>query len=255
MMKWLRSKSYLGFVLIPALGVGMVVGTIPGYRLYEYAWKNPNFCLNCHVHDYAVHGWSQSIHGQKTTCHDCHQQRLRDYLREMAMMIYNPPQFPKDLHHTPYVKPELCSACHLSDDSGTRQLTGPMSREELDLIPKVDLSFLHKVHLNKTTELKLLNDRQDQLQVAEALKVELDYGRTKAEQRPIGCADCHGGPTNRGHNFSAVDLSCARCHVTARHSPVASQSGCRLCHFADFMIPAAAIEALRKNQSTLPKEK
>lgn len=256
MIKWLKRRSHWSFVLIAALIGGLVVGAFPGYKLYEYAWKNPRFCLNCHVHDYAVHGWSESIHGKKTTCHDCHQQRLRDYIRELGMMFYSSPQFPKDLHHTPYVKPELCSACHLSEGASAQPLTGPMSQEDLDLIPKVDLSFLHKVHLNKTTDLTLLNEHQQRIQPEgpEALKEVLDYGRTKAKERPIGCADCHGGPTNRGHNFSAVDLSCARCHPMARHSPVALQSGCRLCHFGDFMIPATAIEAMRKKQSNLPKE-
>ncbi|HEX4925265.1 MAG TPA: NapC/NirT family cytochrome c, partial [Bdellovibrionales bacterium] len=68
-------------VVLPAMVLGALAGAFPGYKAYEYVWTDARFCTSCHVHDYATVGWAQSIHGEKTTCHDCHHQPLRAYFK------------------------------------------------------------------------------------------------------------------------------------------------------------------------------
>lgn len=233
-------KSLLPFLLFmsPAIFIGALVGAYPGFKMYEYTWKNANFCTTCHVHDYANVGWQNSIHGEKTTCHDCHHQPLRAYLKETYIMLTKNPKFPEDLHHTPYVKKDLCAACHVSDAADKSTITGPMEFEDIQKIPKVDLSYLHKTHLAKETEFTLLNSHQlsESERAAQPIPPK-ELPRDKAEKRPITCADCHGGPLNRGHNFSSVDATCVRCHENAHQTKVGKTYGCRSCHFSGFMIP------------------
>lgn len=229
---------YLSF-LGPSVLFGMALGAYPGYRLYQYTWYDARFCTSCHVHDYATVGWANSIHGGTTTCHDCHHQRLRDYIRESYVMIKDRPTFPKDLHHTPYVKKELCAACHVSDAADRSTITGPLAFEDIQKIPKVDHSHLHSIHLKKDTDLSLLNSHalDENERNIENLHPTQGFNRTKGELRKITCADCHGGPANRGHNFSSVDTTCVRCHEAPHKSKVGTEYGCRSCHFQDFLIP------------------
>lgn len=239
--------------LAPSLLIGSLLGLYPGYRLYQYAWYDERFCLTCHVHDYANVGWSQSIHGQTTTCHDCHHQKLRDYMREAAVMVIRQPKFPQDLHHTPYVNNQLCSACHISNATEQSTITGPMSLEDVLLIPKVDQSYLHKVHLSKTTDLTLLNARahNENERILEKLQPSKEFSKEKGPSRQITCADCHGGPANRGHNFSAVDSSCVRCHETPHQTKITKEFGCRSCHFQSFMIPFENVEKNKLREKTI----
>lgn len=237
MKNWKKKLTGLLIFLAPSLFLGAIVGAYPGYKAYEYVWKDAGFCITCHVHDYATVGWKKSIHGQTTTCHDCHHQPLKAYLVETYIMLKDRPKFPKDLHHTPYVKKGLCEACHVTHPHDITSITGPMAEAEIEKIPKVDTSYLHKVHLEKRTNYSLLNlhelTEEERLDPKPPKLLPADRDR----ERPIVCADCHGGPTNRGHNFGAVDISCVRCHTTAHGSKVLKEQGCRTCHFQDFLAP------------------
>ena len=229
----------LVIALAPPIIFGMLLGIYPGYMVYKYVWKDARFCTTCHVHDYATVGWSKSIHGQMTTCHDCHHQPLRAYMIEALTMVKKPPRFPADLDHTPYVKKDLCAACHLTHPHDQSTVTGPMEEEEIDKLPKVDRSYLHRVHLEKFTNLTSLNSheltKQERSMTPEPVT---ELPRTEGPKRSIECSDCHGGPTNRGHNFSVVDVSCVRCHSSQHHESKALQmQGCRTCHFQDFLAP------------------
>lgn len=227
--------------MLPGLILGALAGLYPGYKVYKYTWKDAGFCIQCHVHDYASVGWAKSIHGQKTTCHDCHHQPLRAYIKEAYLMVTNPPTFPADLKHTPHVPKDLCGSCHLASSEDRSTISGPLEKESLDKLPKVDQSFLHALHLKKSTKLTLLNHDMlpdEERSVTPSAKMELP--RHEGPERAIECADCHGGPTNRGHNFSAVEVSCVRCHTAAHSDKSQSLSeahGCRSCHFQDFLAP------------------
>lgn len=238
MFSWKQIKLILLFML-PSIMLGILAGSYPGYELYRYTWYNAEFCTSCHVHDYASVAWSQSAHGQTTTCHDCHHQRFRDYIKEMYIMIKDRPKFPEDLHHTPYVKKELCAACHVSNAADKTTITGPFQLADIQRIPKVDESHLHAIHLKKETDLVLQNHQTHtpNERHLEDLHPTLEPNLTKGEKRSITCADCHGGPQNRGHNFSAVDATCVRCHEKSHESKMAKTYGCRSCHFQDFLIP------------------
>ena len=243
---WVKLKA-LAIFLAPALFFGMAVGAYPGYRVFKFVWEDSRFCFSCHVHDYATYGWEKSVHGQTTTCHDCHHQPLHAYIVEAYLMARHQPKFPKDLHHTPYVPKDLCAACHLSTAEDKSTITGPMIFEDVEKIPKVDFSYLHKLHLGKTTKLELLNtiELTDQERMEHPVPP-LELPTEKGEERSITCADCHGGPTNRGHNFSAVDKSCVRCHQTVHETKFLREYGCRSCHFQEFLAPVVSEQILRK---------
>lgn len=153
-MKLIRSLKSWILILGPSITLGMIVGLWPGYRTYEYVWKDDRFCLSCHVHDYATVSWKNSVHGKLTTCHDCHHQPLHQYFYEAYVMVTKRPKFPKDLHHTPYVPRDLCVACHVNHaDQST--VTGPLSPKMVEKLPKVDHLWLHQVHLSKKVKLSL----------------------------------------------------------------------------------------------------
>lgn len=235
-------RRFLGFIaaLFPSIIAGAMLGLYPGYKAYDYVWKNAQFCTSCHVHDYANVSWEESAHGKLTTCHDCHHQPLRAYMRETVVMLLERPKFPKDLHHTPHIPKNLCEACHLSRPEDQSTITGPLNLEQVKWLPKVDHSVLHKAHLGKTTrvgypmELKISPDVEPWW---------LDQSKKGLVDRPIICMDCHGAPPNRAHNFTAVDQTCLRCHSDVPHqSPLAKQYGCRSCHFKDFLAPPISPE-------------
>lgn len=225
-------------MLMPSIVIGALIGAYPGYKTYEYVWKNADFCTSCHVHDYATVGWKNSVHGQLTTCHDCHHQPLHQYAYELYVLIKDRPKFPKDLHHTPYVPKDLCQACHNTHPEDTSTVTGPLSQENIKRIPKIDQMYLHKVHLSKKVRMPLPST----LHVGD----ESEFGRfiknppeanAHLPERAITCVDCHGGPPNRAHHFSAADRSCAQCHGGVHNQKMVQETGCRSCHFQQFMIP------------------
>jgi hypothetical protein len=224
--------------LSPGLWIGIVFGFYPGFRIYEYTWKSAEFCTQCHVHDYVNVAWKKGIHGDFTTCHDCHHQPLRAYIKEMYIMATNPPIFPKDLHHTPHVSNQICNSCHLSVDADRSTITGPMLKKDIDKIPKVDLSFQHHLHLSKKTNLKSFKSHKLSDQERSMTPQPIRYlPQNQGEERMIECADCHGGPSNRGHNFQATDQSCVRCHQDVHKSEMSQKFGCRSCHYQDFLTP------------------
>lgn len=232
-----RMKIWLKF-LAPSLLIGFAVGAVPGYYAYRYTWYDADFCYSCHVHDYANLAWKNSSHGQSTTCHDCHHQPLRAYLRETWLMLTKRPKFPQDLHHTPYVPNDLCQICHVSGADPAR-MTGPMPPEEVEKIPKVDAQRLHQIHLNAETDLVLEN----KVAISESERSmtpvpDERINRDRGEKRRIACADCHGGTVNRGHNFSAIDRSCVRCHEPVHQNGLTKTVGCRSCHFQSFLVPS-----------------
>ena len=224
----------IGFML-PMIIFGAFLGALPGYKTYEYVWKDAGFCLSCHVHDYANHSWEDSSHGKMTTCHDCHHQPLHKYIEEAYIQITKQPKFPKDLHHTPNVPKELCQTCHVSTVHDKSTLTGPLAKEDLSHLPKVDQMYLHKVHLSSKTNLSLLKSHS--LNEKERMGQFVEPKIIKGEERMISCSDCHGGPSNRAHNFTAVDVSCVRCHDKVHNSQIGKQYGCRNCHFQEFLLP------------------
>lgn len=249
LFKWLA--AFVVFTT-PTFTVGTFVGVYGGYHVSEVVWNDAKFCTSCHVHDYANYGWERSIHGSKTTCHDCHHQPLRAYVKEMYVMLTKRPTFPQDLHHTPYIKKDLCAACHVSNAADRSSITGPMKFEDISKIPKVDLSEMHRIHLGAKTDLTLLNSHETSEAERRAEPI-TELPVSKGEERLVTCADCHGGPANRGHNFSAVDASCVRCHDGPHKTPVGEVFGCRNCHFQGFLIPESA--ELRLKDKLFPETK
>jgi len=231
----LNSKPIVIFML-PAILVGFLIGTYPGYKAYEYVWTNPTFCTSCHVHDYANQSWEESSHGVLTTCHDCHHQSLRMLALEPIIFMAKQPKFPKDLKHIPHVPNDLCEACHVSAPRDTSTISGPLSIKDVKKLPKVDKTRLHQVHLNATTRLSINSDHELADKNGSHGQNDLS-AQHKTGVRGIVCADCHGGVSNRAHNFQAVGSACIRCHSAIHNSSkVVKDGGCRGCHFQEFLM-------------------
>ena len=247
---WNKARPWV-YALFPAACVGALIGAYPGYKTYEYTWKNAQFCTACHVHDYATVGWKRSAHGAMTTCHDCHHQPLHEYIRELYVLVKDHPKYPKDLHHTPYVPKDLCQACHVSHPEDQSTISGPLSLLAVAALPKVDHMKLHRFHLEQKVRMPLPSSLE--------IEKTAEFGsfnssrRGTAKERLITCMDCHGGPPNRAHNFTATDRSCVQCHVKMHENKMARQVGCRSCHFQEFMTPIPPTEKGPDLQSAVRK--
>ena len=149
MSEWKFRFKYLLIFLAPSLAAGFLLGIYPGYRIYSYVWKNDAFCVSCHVHDYAGSALEMSVHGNLTTCHDCHHQALREYIREGIVLITENPKFPLAMKHTPHVPKDICEACHIAAPRHKSSITGPMAGKDIENIPLIDTSHLHVLHLQK----------------------------------------------------------------------------------------------------------
>lgn len=235
MKRWGRLKAFLYF-LLPSMGLGLLLGAYPGFITYKYVWEDADFCLSCHVHDYVNIAWKNSVHGQLTTCHDCHHLPLHEYIREAYVQVTEWPKFPDDLDHVPHVPKDLCQACHLAAEADRSTITGPLAKEEIDKLPKVDHTYLHQIHLKAKTKVIPYADYHLSKKQRDPRNV-IDLPMEEGEERSITCTDCHGGPGNRAHNFRANDSNCVRCHQEVHQSEIGKKYGCRSCHFQGFMMP------------------
>ena len=230
----------LFLLIVPAFPIGILVGAYPGYKAYQFVWKDARFCTSCHVHDYATFSWKGSAHGKLTTCHDCHHQPLHAYMMEPIILAIEHTQFPRDLKHTPHVPADLCESCHVSG-AHTSTVTGPFEKEDIRKVPKIDNLYLHRVHMDAKTEHPIFHDTEIKTSIKDVQNFLLGPQEVlpNGAKRNITCTDCHGGPTNRAHNFRASELSCVRCHQTQHKTKVAATHGCRSCHFQEFVTPIA----------------
>lgn len=204
-LTWLVSSNLRIAGVVVSFGVGLASGVPPGNAMFDYTWRDADFCDDCHVHDYANEAWKRSPHVGLTTCHDCHRVPIRHYPRNLWMMVSDRPQGPEDFH-APHIPIVVCGQCHLSEQE-EEPLTGPMPEEIRKHVVKVDLSPLHKLHLSK-----------------------------EQDGEPIDCMSCHGGETNRAHRFEATQDNCVVCHEDRKipaSSGVAALT-CKECHFAGF---------------------
>lgn len=204
------------------VGAALVAGSLAGVpvkdKLYDYMWRDPRFCDDCHVHDYANQAWARSVHGQLTTCHDCHRVPIRHYPKNLVVTLFHTPEKPEDIPR-PEVTEAICEQCH-ADDGGDEPLTGPMSAELRAQVVHVDDSPLHDVHLESKTRTP---------------SAYAGGGAGPAEGH-IECLDCHGGQDLRVHGFPAVSEACEECHEGIRpHDEAGGVLSCLDCHGRGFV--------------------
>ena len=91
---WLRaSASHLRahpahlVIVLCALGVGAIAGIPAGQGGFHYVWRDPHFCNDCHVHDYADEAYFRSVHADVTPCHDCHRVPIMHYPRNLEKLM------------------------------------------------------------------------------------------------------------------------------------------------------------------------
>jgi len=248
-----------------ALVLGAVAGIPAGEGGYHYVWRDPHFCNDCHVHDYADESYFRSVHAGLTTCHDCHRVPIMHYPRNLVL---TPGMYGQDeeLEHAPHVEEVICSACHTRDGHG--ELTGPMTADVLTRVVKVDASPLHRVHLDATSsdpgagrgggEAHPSGETHHGAETGEAHGEDPggqdhgsdgahggdeDHGAHGGDEGPITCMDCHGGPSNRAHRFPANRESCLQCHEgISESSGRLSDLQCHECHFEGFVGSVEASE-------------
>ncbi|MFH1469691.1 MAG: hypothetical protein ABIO70_35220 [Pseudomonadota bacterium] len=226
-----------GAVCLVSAGSGGAVG----YRAYQYAWVDPTFCDVCHMHDYALQDWRDSIHGGLVTCHDCHRVPLTHYIMDLVHTFYDRPSYPEDLTEMPRIPSESCESCHLTAAALLTDLDSPMPQEVFDHIVKVEDSPGHRAHL-------MAEDRDPGKSrgggggAARRTRHLAQHGATAAEvgfgTGEIECIDCHGTETNRFHNFAARQENCLACHEDLQQRGHVPDFDCRHCHFQDFVAPA-----------------
>ncbi len=220
-----------------SLLLGAAVGVVPEQHIYNYMWRDPAFCADCHVHDYANEAYERSVHAGLTTCHDCHLVPIRHYPRNLYVTVFDTPQGPEDITR-PEVPTVVCTRCH-SKEADSEPLTGPMPQELRARIVKVDDSPLHRAHMESETRepgaAKGGGEEQAQKE-EEGHAPELHLKQMSWDKGVIGCVDCHGSDANRAHRFEATRESCVECHEdTTLHGGTMATADCRQCHLSGFL--------------------
>jgi hypothetical protein len=222
------------------LALGAVAGGATGMpveeKVYDYMWRDPNFCDDCHVHDYANEAYAASIHGGVTTCHDCHLVPIRHYPRNLFVTALMPPQGPEDIH-PPQVANVICTRCH-STEGQDEPLTGPMSEAVRASTVKIDDSELHRVHLSSKHRLPSTWQGGTEPAPGNAGTGPLiaPFVRPSWDAGEIQCADCHGADPNRAHQFTASRDNCLACHGDLHvDTGRLVDLDCRQCHLSGFL--------------------
>lgn len=216
--RWLLANPVSLGVVGAALALGSLAGVPVKDKLYDYMWRDPRFCDDCHVHDYANQAWAKSVHGQLTTCHDCHRVPIRHYPKNLVVTLFATPQVPEDIPK-PHVTEAICEQCH-SDHGGDEPLTGPMPAELRAQVVHVDQSPLHKLHLESKRR----------------TPSSYEGGGAGPTEGHIECLDCHGGENLMVHRFPAVSEMCEACHEGIRPKDEhGGELSCLDCHARGFV--------------------
>ncbi|MFT7519662.1 MAG: hypothetical protein ACI9MC_001804 [Kiritimatiellia bacterium] len=236
-------------IVLVAAGLGGLTGLPPAQVAYDYAWRNPQFCDDCHVHDYANEAYFRSVHAGLTTCHDCHRVPIMHYPRNLWGTIMFDGR--EQLEHVPHVEEVVCSACHVEEHQG--ELTGPMTEAIRQQVVKIDDSPLHRIHLDAETanpgvgrggETDDTDDTDDTgghstdgaPHATEHGTAQHGGGHAAEPPGAIDCMSCHGGESNRAHRFEASRDNCVACHEGLAHSSGRlEQLQCQECHFFGFV--------------------
>jgi hypothetical protein len=219
-LAFLRGQPAALLLVAAAGAAGAASGVPTGGVVFDYLWRDPQFCGTCHVHDYANEAWARSPHAALTTCHDCHRVPIRHYPHNLWLAVFDRPQTPEDVRSAD-VATVLCEQCH-AEGGEHEALSGPMPDELRVAVPKVDGSPLHRLHLDAP-------DRRPPRY----------HGGDPADPvapGPIVCLDCHGGQDLEVHTFTATARDCAACH---RGLDPTDERGAALscldCHAAGFV--------------------
>lgn len=225
----------------------VLVGFAAGYPFadagFDYMWKDPNMCDDCHVHDYANAAYFRSVHAGVTTCHDCHKVPFMHYPAEAWMMVADRPKTAEDIGPT-RVPSVLCGACHLK--GSTEELTGPMTASLRKEIVKVDDSPMHKLHFQAKSRdpgtylgaKHAAGESEADAREAATEHASESEGEAKGEEEMvIGCLDCHGSGGNfEAHRFTADRKNCLECHGgVAVAVGRLKELRCQECHFSGFV--------------------
>lgn len=234
---WLLVHPASLAVVTVALLCGSIAGIPAGGRMYDYMWRDPRFCDDCHVHDYANEAWARSVHSRLTTCHDCHRVPIRHYPENLYLAIFDRPQVPEDIPR-PEVEMVICEQCH-SAAGAQAALTGPMPNELRALVVGVDDSPLHTLHLHADGRVPALyagGGAEAHGGTAGAAAVDGSGSREEAAADTIVCLDCHGGERLEVHRFTATSEACESCHEGIRPADESGRSlSCLDCHAQGFL--------------------
>jgi len=231
---------------------GLVLGAPVGDAAYDYMWRDPFFCNDCHVHDYADDAWARSVHAYVTTCHDCHRVPVMHYPVMTAGTIFNPPETPEDVKKA-HVPSQICEGCHLS--TSTEEMTGPMVGEMRARVVKIDDSRLHRLHIDSKTRdpgTYLGADHGTGGEhggdgAAPAGEEHADGGEHgHGDERIIQCLDCHGSGGNlEAHRYTAARTNCLQCHggIDVAVGRL-TELRCAECHYTGFVgVPGTELAA------------
>jgi len=229
----------LALVVTGLLG-GVISGLPVGDAMFTYMWRNPSFCDDCHVHDFANEACFRSVHGGVTTCHDCHKVPVRHYPRNLWVTVFDTHETRSDIP-TPHLPLVVCGQCHLSTQE-EEPLTGPLTDEDRKHVVKIDDAPLHRAHLDaKQRKPSGYHGGTDQPPRA---------NRSGAEDEPdptagaITCLDCHGSDEGEAHQFTATRNDCVSCHgeleLPKGHLTTVD---CTQCHLEGFLAPERTASA------------
>jgi len=235
--RFLREEpARLGVIGI-AFGAGILAGLPPAQAAFNYTWRDPDFCDDCHVHDYANEAYWRSAHAHVAVCHDCHKVPVMHYPIELYGLIFHEYNGPEDFR-APKIQAVDCYMCHLTNPDHV-DLTGPMTDDLLDKVVKIDGSPLHVAHMNAesrwpTPQAGGPKDPQGDPVPLERTEHDLRF-HNEAQPTVISCQDCHGAEDNRAHRFEARRDNCLSCHTEIEQAEGRLAAvECYECHYKGF---------------------
>lgn len=232
LLLFLASRPSRTLVVLASLLAGALTGVPVANSAFNYTWRDPDFCDDCHVHDYANAAYNRSVHVGVTTCHDCHKVPIRHYPRNLYDAVLARPKGPEDIH-TPDVESVLCDACH--SETSEEKLTGPMTEALRERVVKIDRSPLHRVHLDSDT--RFPGEYRGGRHGDEGGDSERAPRHEPEGDEVITCMDCHGsGGSEQAHRFAASRENCIQCHkgVDVTEGRLKTLR-CQECHFSAFI--------------------
>jgi cytochrome c nitrite reductase small subunit len=188
-------------VIVAVLVLFVLTGTgIAGYKMYDYTWNDPTFCVACHVMQGAFKSWEKSVH-KNINCHDCHHLSPKEGTQLLVSFVVNRPETLPDRHGKVIVPGKFCVDCHYQTNKKFPQahnIKNSNFHAKHGMVEKIECSKCHGL-------------------VAHQFLPEERF-----------CLYCHKDKVVHGAGMQG--LACLNCHSDATKDLRPEQDKCLFCH-------------------------
>ncbi len=205
-VKALSSKAKT--LILVALGVMVIGGSVVAYLMWDFTQNNPKFCVTCHLMQPAFDSWALSAH-KGLNCHDCHHLTLIEQNMLLVNFVAKRPSSVPVRHGEEIVHAKVCAECHVD------------GKEKRGKAPLIKTSTFHVKHLAKDLACTQCHGTVD----------EKHQGLHRFLPTEKFCLKCHADRQVHGEGMGA--LACLNCHTDRTKNILPGRKKCLFCHSAD----------------------